>query len=111
MRLDPDHKKCSDLYKSLRKLSKLLERMNKASNEQNFAECISAANQVMNHDKNSHFFKHRGLSFICSCNSRAKNTNEAVKACSEVITSNPNDAEALYYRAQAYIVDELLDQG
>lgn len=111
LRLDPDHKKCSDSYKKLRKLTKLLERMRKASDEKNFNECVEAANSVLAHDPSSTSFKLKANSYLCSCQSRAKNTKEAIASCTDVLRMNPNDAEALYFRGQAYIVDELLDNG
>lgn len=109
LRLDSDHKRCSDLYKNLRKLNKLLERMKKAYDENNFAECVNAANSVIAHDPKSESFKLKGNSFLCSCNSKAKKTKEAIEACSEVLKTHPNDADAFYYRAQAHIVDESLE--
>ena len=95
----------------LRKLTKLLERMRKANEEQNWAECVSSAESVIAMDKNAHNFIQKGRSFVCACQSKAKNTKQAVDACSEVLRQNANDADALYYRAQAYIVDELLDKA
>lgn len=111
LRLDPDHKKCSDYYKNLRKLTKSIEKMKKAHDEQRYDECITAAKSVINQDPNSHSFKLKGQSFICSCNSKAKNIKQAIESCSEVLKSNPNDAEALFNRAQAYIVDEELEKA
>jgi DnaJ family protein C protein 3 len=111
LRLDADHKKCSDFYKSLRKLNKLLEKMRKAHDENNFNECISAAKSVMGHDAKSASFKLKGEQFLCTCNAKAKNTKEAIDSCSNVLKVSPNDADAFYYRAQAYIVDELLDKA
>ncbi len=111
LRLDADHKKCSDHYKSLRKLTKFMDKMRKANEEQRWDECISAANSVIAHDRNMHAYKLKGQSFVCSCQSKAKNVKEAVDACSEILVANPNDAEALYNRAQAYIVDEQLDKA
>ena len=99
------------MYKMLRKLTKLLERMRKANDDQNWSECVSSAQLVIDMDKNAHSFISKGKSAICMCQSKAKNTKDAISACEEVLKQNPNDADALYYRAQAYIVDELLDKA
>ena len=109
LRLDADHKKCSDHYKSLRKLTKSMENMKRASEEQRFDECVAAAKQVIAQDPNSSVYKLKGEAFVCSCQSKAKNVKEAESACSSILKVTPNDADALYYRAQAYIVDEQLD--
>jgi DnaJ family protein C protein 3 len=111
LRLDADHKKCSDHYKNLRKLTKSMERMRKAHDEQRWDECVSAAVAVINQDPSVHVYKQKGQSFVCSCQSKAKNVKEAVEACSELLKVNANDADALYYRAQVYIVDEQLDKA
>lgn len=111
MKLDPDHKKCSDMYKSLRKLVKFIENMKKAHDEQNYNECLNAAQKVIAHDPKAHNFVLKGQSYVCSCNSKAKNTKVAIEACSQYLNSNPNDAESLYNRAQAYLVDELFDKA
>jgi len=111
LRLDPDHKKCSDSYKKLRKLTKLLEGMRRASDESNFDECVRSAQQVLAHDPKSASFKLKANSYLCSCNSRAKHSSQAIESCSEVLKSNPQDADAHYHRAQAHIVDEQLDKA
>lgn len=111
LRLDPDHKKCSELYKKLRKLTKLLEGMRKASDESRFDECVRSANSVIAHDPNSSSFKQKANSYLCSCQSRAKQPKQAIESCSEVLKTNPSDSDALYYRGQAFIADEQLDKG
>ncbi len=95
----------------MRKLSKLIERMRKSHEENLYDECVKSAQMVMNHDRGSHFFVQKGRSYMCICNSKAKNTKEAIQVCSQLLDNNPNDSEALYYRAQAYINEELLEQG
>jgi DnaJ family protein C protein 3 len=109
LKLDPDQKKCSTFYKSLRKLTKFLDNMKKAHDEQRYDECIAASQQVFNHDKDSAVFRHRAQSMQCSCYSKAKKTKEAIEICTLLIKNNPNDAESYYNRAQAYIIDELLE--
>ena len=109
--MDPDHKKCSDYYKMLRKLTKLIERMKKSHDERDYNDCIIAAGLIIENDKNSQVFYQKSQSYICSCNSKAKNTKEAIETCSEMLKNNPNDAETLYNRAQAYILEENLDDG
>ena len=111
MRLDPDHKKCSDYYKMLRKLNKLIERMRKSHDENNYADCVSTAQTIIDQHPNSMSFYTKCQSYICACQSKAKNTAEAIEACSELLRKLPNDAETLYNRAQAYIVDEQLENG
>ena len=111
MRLDPDHKKCSNYYKSLRKLTKFIDNMKKSHDEQRYDECITSAQQVFNHDAEAHTFRLKAQSYMCSCYSKAKKTKEAIDVCTLLIKNNPNDAESLYNRAQAYIADELYESG
>lgn len=111
LRLDADHKKCSDHYKLLRKLTKAMDKMRKAHDEQRYDECVQAARAVINTDPKSQAFRLKGQSYVCSCQSKAKRVNEAVEACGEILNSNGNDVDALYNRAQAYIADEQLDKA
>ncbi len=111
LRLDPDHKKCSDYYKMLRKLNKLIERMRKSHDEQNYKECVSTAETIKTLDVNSLQFYLQSQAFICKCLTKAQDSTAAIKQCSEFIRRNPNDADVLYNRAQAYILEEQLEDG
>jgi DnaJ family protein C protein 3 len=111
LKLDPDHKKCSDFYKRLRKLTKHLENMRNSHDQGQFDECIKSAQQVVNHDANAPNFIQKGKSFICICNAKGKHSKVAIDACTDYLKDNANDAEALYYRGQAYIDDEQLEKA
>lgn len=111
LKLDPDHKKCSDYYKMLKKLNKIIEKTKKSLEEQKYGECVASARQMIEHDEKAQSFVNKGQSYVCSCSSKGKDTKLAIEACTKVLDNAPNDAEALYNRAQAYITDELLEQG
>lgn len=111
LRLDPDLKKCSDQYKMLRKLNKLIEKMKKAHDENNFGECVKTANTIKGLDSSSLPFYLKCQSFICSCLTKSEDTARAIKECSDYIVKNPSDANTLYNRAQAFILDEQYDNG
>ncbi len=72
--MDPDHKKCSDSYKKLKKLAKFLENMKKAHDEQNYNECINSARKVMDFDKESRTFVLKSQTYVCICQSKVKFT-------------------------------------
>lgn len=95
----------------LRKLNKLIERMTKAQDERNYAECVSTAETIKNLDRNSMPFYLKCQSFICRCQTKDEKATEAIDSCSEYLKRNPNDAETLYNRAQSYILDEQLENG
>ena len=83
--------------------------MKKSHDEQRYDECLTNAQQVFNHDKDANIFRLKAQSHMCSCNSKAKKTKEAIEICTLLIKTSPNDAESYYNRAQAYIADELYD--
>ena len=85
--------------------------MRKSHDENNYADCVSTAQTIIDQHPNSMSFYTKCQSYICACQSKAKNTAEAIEACSELLRKLPNDAETLYNRAQAYIVDEQLENG
>jgi hypothetical protein len=95
----------------LKKLTKIIERMRKASDEQNYNECVNAANSLVAMDANARSFHIKAKSYICSCNSKAKNSKQAIDSCTELLKMRPSDSEAFYNRAQAYITDEQLELG
>lgn len=70
LKLDPDHKKCSDFYKRLKKLAKFLENMKKSHDEQRYDECVNAANRVIEFDRNANQFVIKSETYICICNSK-----------------------------------------
>lgn len=107
--MDSEHKKCSDKYKELRKLTKIIDRMRKGLEENRYDECIAGANQLIKFDANSHTFIAKGNSYICTCSTKAKDTKLSIESCGTVISQNANDVDALYNRAQSYIADEKLD--
>lgn len=111
LRLDPDLKKCSDQYKMLRKLNKLIEKMKKSHDENNFGECVKTATTIKGLDSSSLPFYLKCQAFICSCLTKSEDTAGAIKACSEYIVKNPSDANTLYNRAQAYILEEQYDEA
>lgn len=111
LRLDPDIKKCSDFYKKLKKLNKLIEKMKKSHDENNFSECIKSATSIKDLDPSSLQFYLKSQSYICSCHLKSKNSVDAINSCTEYINKNPSDAETLYNRAQAYILEEQLEEA
>jgi DnaJ family protein C protein 3 len=70
LKLDPDHKKCSDFYKKLKKLSKFLDNMKRAHDEQRYDECINSANKVIDFDSSSNKFVLKSETYICICQSK-----------------------------------------
>lgn len=111
LRLDPDLKKCVESYKKLRKLNKLIERMRKAHDEQDYKECVSTALTIQTLDPNSMNFYLQTQAFICKCLTKDNDPSEAIMECSEYLKRNPNDADVLYNRAQAYIMEEQLEEA
>jgi DnaJ family protein C protein 3 len=85
--------------------------MKKSSESNDYNDCIYAALKIQEHDPNSVNFYIKSQSYVCSCYTKAQQTTEAIKHCSDLLRKHPNDAEALYNRAQAYIIDEQLDLG
>jgi DnaJ homolog subfamily C member 3 len=111
LKLDQDHKKCSDFYKKLKKLAKFIENMKKSHDESRYDDCIRAAQSIIELVGQSKKFIQQGESFICACNSKAKYTQKAIETCTKVLNDNENDIEALYNRAQAYITEENYDEA
>lgn len=111
LRLDPDHKKCHDYYKMLKKLNKLIDRMRKSYDENMIHDCVITAESIQKLDPNSVNFYLLSQKYICKSDIKAQDGLAAIKSCGEFIKKNPNDADVLYNRAQAYILEEQLDEA
>lgn len=111
LRLDQDHKKCMDYYKMLKKLNKLIDKMKKSHDEENFDQCVATATTIKQLDPQSLQFFLKSQSYICSCQYKDRKSVEAIESCTEYINKNPNDAETLYNRAQSYILEEDLEKA
>ena len=47
LRLDPEHKDCYPFYKKIKKVAKFVTRSQEAQNEQQWEDCIEAAQKVL----------------------------------------------------------------
>jgi DnaJ family protein C protein 3 len=70
VKLDSDNKRCSELYKKLKKLSKLLDNMRKAQDEENYVECVNNAKKIKTDFADSYHFRSKAQSQICICSSK-----------------------------------------
>ena len=50
LKLDPEHKDCYPLYKKLKKVAKFLTAAKEARDQQDWAECVAAAQKVLKNE-------------------------------------------------------------
>ena len=83
----------------------------RSHDENDFGECVRTASTIKELDPGSLPFFLKCQAFICSCHTKSQDAAAAVKSCTEYIVKNPSDANTLYNRAQAYILEEQYDDG
>lgn len=106
LKLDPDHKKCFELYKKVKKLAKQIESIERFINEEKWDDCVSKAQQVLKTEPNQHAFIIKANTFMCKCNSQGHHVSDAIKACSVVLEYEPNNIDVICDRAEAHLLDQ-----
>lgn len=106
LKLDPDHNDCHKHYKKVKKLVQIEQSIESMREKGQWTECIAKVEQFNKIENTLEKYKLRSASHLCACHSKAKNVNEALKYCNEVLEKEPQNAEALCDRADTYLANE-----
>merc|ERR1712020_53615 len=67
LKLDPEHKDCYPLYKTLKKVAKFILAAQEAQNSQDWDECVAAANKVLKNEPTIQRVRFHGQDKLCHC--------------------------------------------
>ncbi|KAG7256372.1 hypothetical protein CRUP_002034 [Coryphaenoides rupestris] len=95
LKLDPDHKQCYAHYKQVKKLNKQIQSAEALIQEQRYNEAVSKYEVVMKTEPNVPQFSHHAKERICHALAQAE----------------PENANALKSRAEAYIQEEQYEEA
>lgn len=111
LRLDPEHKDCYPFYKKVKKVAKFLTASQEAQNQQDWNECVSAAQKVLKNEPKIDNIRFHGHDRLCHClvNGRSE-AKLARKSCDEALRIH-EEPRILCDRAEAYLVDEMYDEA
>jgi len=112
LKLDPDHKECHPMYKSLKKVAKHVGAAQEAQNNQDWEECVSRAQRILDNEPKMQRVRFHGHDKLCHCqlNSNAYDMSEVRKACTEALKIL-EEPRIFCDRADAYLNDELYDEA
>uniref|UniRef100_A0A3P8V7N6 DnaJ homolog subfamily C member 3 n=1 Tax=Cynoglossus semilaevis TaxID=244447 RepID=A0A3P8V7N6_CYNSE len=104
LKLDPDHKQCYNHYKLVKKLNKQIQSAEALIQEQRYEDAVNKYEDVMKTEPNVQHFSALAKERIC--HALTQQGSRAISVCSEVLTSDPENVNALKDRAAAYILEE-----
>lgn len=111
LKLDPDDKQCQPHYKKVKKLVKQINAAQEAKVNGQYDECLNKAKQFMKTEPSEEFYQLKGEGYLCHCNAKGGHIQEALKICNRLLNKNPDNAEALMDRAEAYLASEKWEEA
>lgn len=110
LKLDPEHKDCFPLYKKIRKIDKFINDATEAQENNNFADCISAAEKILKNENDEKMIMYRAKELLCTCYSKDEQSDHAIKLCSDAL-SITQEPQVYCDRAEAYLQTEQYDDA
>lgn len=111
LKLDPDHKKCHDHYKKVKKLVQQMKSIGEFISNQRWDDCLAKVDQMLKTESKVDAFLQKANGHLCHCHSMAKNIKEALNICTMLLDKDPNNIDALCDRAENYINDEQYEEA
>ncbi|PAV66887.1 hypothetical protein WR25_00381 [Diploscapter pachys] len=110
LKLDPDHQKCFDFYKKVKKFAKMKETMNDLIAKEDWMGCLDKGQQMLKQEKEVEAIQLDVYKQTCKCNREAGHIAEAIQECTLVLQQG-DDVEVLCDRAEAYLLEEDFDSA
>ncbi|XP_017483875.1 PREDICTED: dnaJ homolog subfamily C member 3-like [Rhagoletis zephyria] len=111
LKLDPDHKKCHDHYKKVKKLANLVKSASDYAAKNEFGDCVEKSTSALKVESSDPKMVFLIKSKMCHCLNKNGNSDDAVEVCTEAHKLNPDDPYVLCDRADAYINAERFDEA
>jgi len=112
LKLDPEHKECYPMYKTLKKVAKSATAAQEAQNNNEWEECVSAAQKILKNEPKVQRMRFHGHEKLCHCklNSGVYDASEVRESCTEALKIL-EEPRIFCDRADAYLNDELYDEA
>ncbi|KAJ7319902.1 hypothetical protein JRQ81_019413 [Phrynocephalus forsythii] len=111
LKLDQDHKECFSHYKRVKKLNKQIMSAEELIQEGRYQDAIDKYESVMTTETQVPVYTTRAKERICHSLSKNEQAVEAIKLCTEVLTLEPENVNALKSRAAAYLLEERYEEA
>lgn len=109
LKLDPDHPKCFQHYKKVKKLVKFMNDAQRLIDEEKYSDALLKLKAAFKVEPEESAYYTRLMGDICHCQMKMGQTSDAIKSCTDVLGVDQNDLEAYCDRADAYLFDENYD--
>ncbi|KAI8908378.1 hypothetical protein EDD86DRAFT_191604 [Gorgonomyces haynaldii] len=107
LRQDPDQKECKKWFRTIKKMEKLQNTMQKATETRKWRTVISTlfADGLMNLylEQGAPSFKQTGYNAACLAYSKIRKDVESIEWCTKALQMDENNIEALIGRAESYL--------
>lgn len=112
LKFDPEDKQCFPFYKKVKKVEKALTEAEVGMQEKRFEDAIQAARQAIKLEKNEKNIIYKAKGFLCTSLMKNKDTDEAIRACSDALTPVDELNLNIYCdRAEAYLQNDQFEDA
>jgi DnaJ family protein C protein 3 len=111
LKLDPEHKDCYPFYKKVKKVAKFLMAAQEAQNNQDWQECIDAAQKILKNEPKIENIRFHGYDKNCHCQLQGGvESTEVIKSCDQALRIR-EEPRILCDRAEAQLAEDLFDEA
>ncbi|XP_011145587.1 dnaJ homolog subfamily C member 3 isoform X2 [Harpegnathos saltator] len=111
LKLDPDHKECFPFYKKIRKISKLLQDAEKASEDtKDYETCVESARRVLIQEPDEQNVRFTAFHLLCKCYIGISETTDAINNCQQALKIR-KEPGVICDSAEAYLAGEMFDDA
>ena len=111
LKLDQDHKACHKHYKRVKKLVKFLTTAQEYMDANQYEDALLKLNAAYKFENSNQRFVVSIKEKMCKCHVQVQDSKAAIKACTETIEMEPGNANAYCDRAEAYLLEDKLDEA
>lgn len=111
LKLDQDHKACHKHYKKVKKLVKFFQDAQKYMDAGQFDDALLKLNAAYKFENKNPKFVLSAKEKMCTCHLKVQNVEDAIQACTETINLEPNNVNAYCDRAEAFLLQDKLDEA
>lgn len=111
LKLDQDHKECHKHYKKVKKLVRFFEDATKYMDKNEHNDALFKLKAALKLESQNQKFVVKAKEKMCTCYLKIQNSKDAIKLCTETIELEPQNAYAYCDRAEAYLLEDKLDDA
>ena len=104
LKLDHDHKKCSEQYKRVKRLLKLVKDAFTLVVQESYSDALEMLKAALEVESKESVYLIQLNQKICHCYLKKKQATEAIETCTEVLKLDENNFNALHDRGETHLL-------